>query len=273
MAELVRRCRPLLGTFVEVTADRADAIEAAFGAIGQVHRLMSAHDRDSDVSRINRFAHLEPIEVNVWTALAIEQALCWSRMSSGIFDVVRAGKSALRSGLVPRHSDQPQPEAAHWTWLELQGASVRLLRPGCIDLGGIAKGFAVDQAVAALRRSGATRGLVNAGGDLLCFGEEPWTVAVADPLTRRPMVELGLRNEAVATSAVIDGSTAHLLGANRWTSVTVRAGNACAADALTKIVWAAPGNLRELVEEAGVSAFGIYADGRLEDISAEALAA
>jgi thiamine biosynthesis lipoprotein len=201
----MRRCRPLLGTFVEIDADRADAIAAGFGAIECVHRLMSAHDPDSDISRINRFAHREPVEVHAWTALVIERALLWSQASCGVFDVVRAGKTALRTGLLPRHADQPLPEASHWTWLELQGRSVRLHRAGCIDLGGIAKGFAVDRAVAAMRCAGASGGLVNAGGDLFGFGREPWAAAVVEPLTRRPAVELELRNEALATSAIIDG--------------------------------------------------------------------
>lgn len=273
MAEPVRRCRPLLGTFVEVTADRAEAIEGAFAAIAQVHRLMSAHEPDSDVSRINRFAHLQSVEVHAWTARVIEAGLSWSKRSGGAFDIVGAGKAAVERGLIPHHADQPPPDAAHWTCLETKGASVRLLRRGCIDLGGIAKGFAVDQAVAAMRRVGATRGLVNAGGDLSGFGEESWPVAVLDPLTRRPAVKLRLRNEAIATSATIDGSGAHLLGGGRWVSVTVRAASACTADALTKIVWAVPANLRELLEEAGASAFGICSDGRTEHLGAKALAA
>jgi thiamine biosynthesis lipoprotein len=273
MAEPLRRCRPLLGTFVEVAADRDNAIEAAFAAIGQVHRLMSAHEPDSDVSRINRFGHVREVKVHEWTARAVERAFSWSKRSKGAVDIVAAGKAAIEHGLIPRHADQPLPEAAHWTWLEAQGACVRLLKPGCIDLGGIAKGFAVDRAVEAMRRAGATRGLVNAGGDLFGFGEEPWTVAVVDPLTRRPAVEFRLRNEAVATSAIIGGSSAHLLGGGRLLSVTVRAATACSADALTKIVWAAPANLRELLDQAGASAFGIRSDGGIEEISSEALAA
>ena len=267
----MRRCRPLLGTFVEIDADRG--IEAGFAAIERVHRLMSAHEPDSDVSRINRFAHIEPIAVDPWTARVIERALHWSKLSYGAFDIVRAGRSAVVGGRLPRHAGQPAPEAAHWTWLEIQGVSVRLLKAGCIDLGGIAKGAAVEQAVSAMRAAGATQGLVNAGGDLAAFGPQPWVVAVADPVTRRPIVELSVSNEAVATTAVIDGSSAHLTDESPWTSVTVRAANACDADALTKIVWVAPANVRDVLAHARASAFGIRADGRVEDIVAEALAA
>jgi thiamine biosynthesis lipoprotein len=267
----MRRCRPLLGTFVEIEGDHG--IDEGFAAIERVHRLMSAHEPASDVSRINRFAHLGPVAVDPWTARVIERALFWSKLSAGPFDIVRAGKSAVEGGRIPRHADQPVPEASHWTWLEIQSASVRLLNAGCIDLGGIAKGFAVDQAVAAMREAGATRGLVNAGGDLAAFGDEPWPVAVADPISRRPVVELDVCNAAIATSARIDGSTAHLPPGGRWESVTVRARKCCDADALTKVVWTAPADLHELLARAGASAFGIRADGRVEDIAAEALAA
>jgi thiamine biosynthesis lipoprotein len=234
---------------------------------------MSAHEPNSDVSRINRLAHVSAVEVADWTALVLERALFWSKRSEGTFDVVRAGKTALARGDLPRHADQPEAEASHWTWIELQGPWVRLLKPACIDLGGIAKGFAVDQAVEAMREAGATRGLVNAGGDLAAFGPKPWPVAVADPVGRRPIVELAVCDAAIATSGLIHGSSAHLPPGARWQSVTVRAAKCCDADALTKIVWTAPSNLHELVARAGASALGIRADGRVEDIAAEAVAA
>jgi FAD:protein FMN transferase len=269
----MRRCRPLLGTFVEIEADSAAAVGAGFAAIERAHQLMSAHEQGSDVSRINRFAHRAPVEVDAWTGLVIERALFWSKQSGGTFDVVRAGKSAIEHGLLPRHPEQPVPEAGHWTWLEAQGASIRLLKPGCIDLGGIAKGFAVDQAVAAMRRAGASRGLVNAGGDLFGFGPEPWRVGVVEPHTRRPVVELAVRNGAIATSALVGSSAEHLQRSGQWISVTVRATHAIDADALTKIAWAAPADLSDLLRQARASAFGILADGRIEDIGRQALAA
>lgn len=266
------RCRPLLGTFVEVTADRDDAIEAAFEAVEKVHRLMSAHEAESDVSRINRFGHLRAVEVHDWTARVIERALFWSKRSEGAFDVLRAGKTALERLLLPRHSDQPQPEAAHWTWLEIQGASVRLLKPGCIDLGGIAKGFAVDRAVDALRAAGCERGLVNAGGDLRGFGPEPWPAIVVHPLRRDPMAAIDLRDEALATSAGLRTEERRLtfdhLGGARpdWVSVSIVARTACDADALSKIAWREGPNANPLLADVGAKALALTADGEIATI-------
>jgi thiamine biosynthesis lipoprotein len=266
-----RRCRPLLGTFVEMMADREDAIEAAFTAIQKIHRLMSAHEPDSDVSRINRFGHLRSVDVHDWTSRVIERALFWSKRSESAFDVVHAGRAALEKELLPRYADQPRPEAAHWTWLEIQGPSVRLLKPGCIDLGGIAKGFAVDRAIDALRQSGCARGLVNAGGDVRGFGSVTWPISVVDPLSRRPVVEVELLNEALATSAGVPSSSGrlnfdHLGGKGRWVSVTVVTRNACDADALTKIVWARGARGDVLLDEAGAKALAITAAGEIETL-------
>jgi thiamine biosynthesis lipoprotein len=267
------RCRPLLGTFVEVTADRGEAIDAAFAAVERVHRLMSAHEPDSDISRINRFAHIDPIRVDPWTALVIERALFWSKRSEGAFDLVRAGKAALGHGLLPRHDDQPEPIAAHWTWLEVQGSSVRLLKPACIDVGGIAKGFAVDRAIDALRHAGCERGLVNAGGDLRGFGSEPWPVRVVHPLTRQRIAEVELRDAALATSAGLRADNGlnfdHLGGGEcRWVSVSVQARTACDADALTKIVWNSGDGAAALLDQVDAKAFGITRNGEVEPIGA-----
>jgi thiamine biosynthesis lipoprotein len=274
----MRRCRPLLGTFVEIDCDRPEAIDSAFSAIERVHRLMSAHEPDSDLSRINRFAHIGPIDVDPWTALVIERALFWSKRSEGAFDVVRAGKVAITSGYLPRHRDQPRPDAAHWTSLELHACSARLLKPACVDLGGIAKGFAVDRAVDALRDAGCERGLVNAGGDLSCFGPGPWPVSVVDPLSRAAVADVAIENGGLATSAGLRDragklSFDHLGGAGgRWTSVSVRARTACDADALTKVVWGQGRDSVDLLAEVDATALLISADGKLDAIGAEVLA-
>lgn len=268
---MLRRCRPSLGTFVEITATDEDAIEAAFEAIAQVHWLMSAHEVDSDLSRINRFAHLRAVEVHEWTTLVLERAIYWARQSDGAFDPLKAGRAALKHHLIPHHADQPQPDASDWTSLELQGRSVRLLRPACVDLGGIAKGFAVDRAIDALKEAGCDQGLVNAGGDLGGFGAQPWSVTIVDALTRSAMAEVKISDSALATSAGLrtgeELSFDHVGGSNyRWTSVSVLATTACDADALTKLVWAAGERLDFVLETNGAKAIGITANGAVEPV-------
>lgn len=275
----MRRCRPLLGTFVAIDSDRPDAIDAAFAAIERVHTLMSAHDPESELSHINRFAHRAPVPVSDWTAVVIDRALHWSRVTNGRFDVVRAGRVAFERGDLPHHADQPQLATADWSVIQLTEGAVSLAQPACLDLGGIAKGFAVDRAVDALKAQGATRGLVNAGGDLRGFGSEAWTVEVVDPATHQPLVVIDVRDQALATSAGLvreDSSLAfdHLPNRDtRWTSVTVRAPLACDADALTKAVWSGATEADEWLENAGALAFALRKDGQVEAIGREAVAA
>lgn len=269
----MRRCRPLLGTFVEVDCGDASAGAAAFASIEQIHGLMSAHDPDSDLSEINRTAHRVAVPVSDLTEEVLRRAMRWASLSGGAFDIVRAGGKAVARGALPLHPGQPRPDpAADWRAIRLEDGAVTLDRPACLDLGGIAKGYAVDLAIGTMQRTGATRGLVNAGGDLRGSGDEPWAVAVSDPLTRRPLVTLMLRNQALATSAGLPKSVAELDFAHlpesskRWLSVTVRAPRACDADALTKIVWAIGDAAEGLLIDHGANAFAIDVDRQVRPI-------
>ena len=128
--------------------------------------------------------------------------------------------------------------------------SVRCRRRLSVDLGGIAKGFAVDQAVGVLRRAGLPWGLVNAGGDLRAFGSRTWPLHVRHASAPGQLISLGeISRGAVATSApyfsehrerrrivsaLFDPRDRHFVtGA---ISATVFAPTALVADALTKIV-------------------------------------
>lgn len=268
MAERLTRCRPLLGTFVEVTADSESAVLAAFEAIEGVHNLMSAHEPDSDVSRINRFAHLREVEVHAWTASVLDRARHWSRQSEGAFDVVAAGAAAIASGYLPRHPDQPQPQSRSWSHLQVTEHAVRFSAPGCIDLGGIAKGFAVDRAIEAMKAAGAQFGLVNAGGDIAGFGPQPWPVQVVQPATRLGLANVAVANGAIATSSLQpDGSDAHLLRRSiEFVSATVCAPNATDADALAKIVLCGSPLAPRCLEMADAQAFVIGRHGTVSAV-------
>lgn len=256
-----QRARPLLGTLVEIGAagESASAVQAAiaraFGAVEMVHALMSYHDPDSEVSRINRHAFERPVPVNQHTWRVLTMARDMSEASGGLFDITVAPTLA-RLGFLPRHPGFPrisgQGDWRHVTLLP--GNFVRLMRRLRIDLSGIAKGYAVDLAIQALTGSGMTAGRVNAGGDLRVFGNVAQTIHVRHPLspTRMlPLVELSAG--AAATSAgyytsrrhhgrmitpLIHPHTREACGTER--SVTVLAQDCMTADALTKVVHADP---------------------------------
>ena len=283
-SDKVRRARPLLGTFVEIEAAGAAkskmdaAIDAAFEAVAQVHRLMSFHEDDSDVSRLNREAWLRPVKVDAGTFRVLEAAVELHRRSKGIFDIAIAA-TLQNMGLLPRPDGDP-PAAVDGRLFDsielLEDLMVRFgHRDVRIDLGGIAKGFAVDRALEVLRGFGLASGLVNAGGDLAAFGREPQTIHIRHPCDpRRLMCRVEITDEALAStarrfdllssaettgSAIIDPATGK--PTDVIDGATVRAGSCMMADALTKIVMICGTEAIEWLELHNASALLISSDG------------
>jgi len=287
-AEL-RRARPFLGTLVEVratapTAAQAErAVRAAFAAIERVHHLMSFHEPSSDVSRLNRTATRRPVRVHAWTYTVLRRAQSLHLATHGLFDITTA-TALMRAGWLPRTNPLPAAGGSSADILLHAGRFVRFQRPLLIDLGGIAKGYAVDRAVAALRRSGATGGIVNAGGDLRVFGPGPELVHVRRPESPGSLVPLlTVRNGAIATSSYYFAPR-RLRGILRApihhpfrrqfvaaeSSVSVLAAECWLADALCKIVWLTGAAALPLLQRYGASARilgGRTGPGQLEDRS------
>jgi len=284
----MRRARPLLGTFVEIEAsgpDRAEvnrAVDAAFEAVAAVHRLMSFHDSESDVSRLNREAFDRPVMVHAWTFRVLETSVELHHRSNGVFDVAVA--PALQSmGVLPKlDTDAPiDAQARTPDAIELRnGQMVRFRhRQARIDLGGIAKGFAVDRALEALRESGSLAwGLVNAGGDLAAFGAQVQSAHVRYPRDPgRVVCRVEFANEALASTArrfdpfrSVETSGSAIIGpdgqapANAIDGVTVRAPSCMIADALTKIVAISGTDAAGLLELYNASALLITSDGEVQ---------
>lgn len=291
----IRRARPLLGTFVEVAVAGAPnsemeaAVDAAFAAVAAVHRLMSFHEADSDVSRLNRDAASGAVRVHEWTCRVLEAALDLNARTAGAFDIAIA-PALQKLGLLPavpasgspplwdEGAETPPRPPFHLREVIrlLPQSRVRFADRGVmIDLGGIAKGFAVDRAVDALRRHGMTDGLVNAGGDLSVFGPRRHAVDIRDPCRpTRPLCRVALCNAALASSggrfdplhsdqasapAIVDSVSGRPAHAN--SGATVCAPDCMIADALTKVVMNAGEGAAALLEHYGASALLVSAQG------------
>jgi thiamine biosynthesis lipoprotein len=254
-----RRARPLLGTLVEVTvaeagahADADAAIAAAFEAVERVHKLMSFHDGTSDISRFNRAAvgASVPVDMRTWEVLAL--ALRVQEASAGAFNIACAQRLVEWGCLPAPSSTHPAFDATRPVFTLEPGGGVRKVSDGWIDVGGIAKGYAVDLAVEALKEAGIAGACVNAGGDLRAFGARAFAVQVRDPRAPgRAGLHLDVSDEALATtasyfsarqagaqrvSALVDGRSGAAL--DLPCSVTVIAPSCALADALTKPVLA-----------------------------------
>ncbi len=280
----IRRARPLLGTIVEIRAGartpaRAErALRTGFAAIARVHALMSFHEPTSDLSRLNRHAAQRTVRVHAWTYRVLRHARELHAKTGGLFDIATA-PALVRGGWLPRTTPAlPRAGATAADIKLLPARRVRFSRPLLLDLGGIAKGFAVDQAVAALRRAGATAGVVNAGGDLRVFGGRNERIHVRLPGSPGQLVALAeLRAGAGATSAhyfsrrrlrgqwrtpIVDPRRHRPAGEAR--SVTVFARECWLADALCKVVWLAGANARPLLAACGACARVLKAPARRE---------
>jgi thiamine biosynthesis lipoprotein len=284
-SDSVRRTQPLLGAFVEIAAAGAErerleqAIDEAFAAVAQVHRLMSFHDPHSDVSRLNREASIRAVPVHTWTYQVLEMAIELHRQSAGVFDVTVA-PLLQQCGLLPRGDDDPAPgmdQPSAEGALELLGKGrVRYWHPRIrIDLGGIAKGFAVDRALHVLRQHGLTRGLVNAGGDLAAFGPQPELVHIRHPANAGCVLgSAAIANAALASSgrtfdllqlaaagdcAVFDPVTQRPV--RRIIGTTIRAPCCMVADALTKVVMTMGEGAESLLRRYRASALFVLESG------------
>lgn len=246
----------------EHTATNAAA--AAFERIEQLNAILSDYDPDSELNRLaagSPHDQPQPVSPELWTVLHAAQQL--SRQSQGAFDVTvgpltRLWRRSRRQGeLPPPERLTPALAAVDFEQLQLdvEQKSVRLARADMrLDLGGIAKGYAADEALAVLARHGIARALVDGSGDV-ALGDPPpgkraWRVGVA-PLRPDgpPSLHLRLANRAVATSGdawqhvVIDGVRySHIvdpktgLGLTHQGAVTVVAPTAMLADAFASAV-------------------------------------
>ena len=284
-----------MGTAIEVelfATDRARA-EVAIGAVmAEMHRIdatMSPHKPTSELSLVNAGAAERPVTVSAGMFGLLARALEFSRLSGGVFDITFAGAGHLydyRAGIAP---DAAALAAAtplvNWRHVQLDPAtrSVRFARPGVrIDLGGFAKGHAVDNAIAILQRLGIAHAMVAAGGDSHVLGSRggrPWTVAIRDPRREGDVVAvLPLEDVSISTSGDYerfferDGVRCHHLLDPRTgvsphgvRSVTIIADDGLTTEAFSKTVFVlgVEEGLRFVEAHAGVDAVIVDAQGAL----------
>jgi FAD:protein FMN transferase len=240
------------------------ASQAAFERFRQLNAVMSAYDPESELRRLADTAgegKTVPVSDDLWRVLRRADEV--SRRSDGAFDVtvgpvVRHWRRARRLREMPaEHVLREALDAVGYRHIRFddERRAVELLKPGMrLDLGGIGKGFAADEALRVLRRHGIESALIDAGGDIVVGDPPPgrpgWKIGVA-PLdaTEAPSQFLWLARASVATSgsawqaAVIDGVRySHIvdprtgLGLTDSSSVTVVAPDGATADALASAV-------------------------------------
>ena len=268
---LVSKSTTAMGTQVSISVFTGDdegaqrVIDNALDEVVRIERLMTTWRDDSEVSRLNAAAGKMPVTISDETMAVLEMSQQSSAWSGGAFDVTYYGLHGLwkfdedlekripdaadvkaRLPLIDWHKLKLDPKR-HTAFLEKVGMAV--------NLGGIAKGYAVDRMADILRRGGFPDALVQAGGDLLCAGTKggkPWTAGIRDPRGGWKDVFAGIRLEDHAFSTAGDYERYFVLGGKRYhhildprtgmpamasRSVTVYAKTALLADALDDAIF------------------------------------
>jgi len=249
-------------------AGALQAIERGFAAVAEVHRLMSFHEPDSDVSRLNRAGAGGAIMVDPQTFAVLEQAQRMAEDSSGIFDITIAS-DLVAWGFLPKPEERLPDPAASWRDIELTAPNnVRFHRPLWIDLGGIAKGYAVDQAMHAMALPGGAQCSINAGGDIRIAGPAAERILLRASNGGDAVPILEIENASLASSggrdhqreisgkAVgphLDGTTRGSVGTRSFVSVVAE--DCMIADALTKIVLAQGAAASDLLKRHDATAY------------------
>lgn len=243
----------------------AAAAEAAFQRVARLNDLLSDYDTDSELSRLSRTSGggaVVKVSEDLWRVL--ERAQRVAGQSDGAFDIT-VGPCVSLWRKARREHKMPDPlrlaealQAVGWRKLRLDARrrTAQLLVPGMkLDLGGIAKGYAVDEALKVLRQHGITRALVAGAGDL-AVGEPPpgrpgWRIELAplDVTNAPPAKFVLLKNAALATSGdvfqhlefegrryshIVDPRTG--IGLTDHSLVVMIAGDCMTADSLSKVV-------------------------------------
>jgi thiamine biosynthesis lipoprotein len=294
-AEWRAREEAIMGTRIAVEAWHEDpaaadsAIEAVMAEMRRVDALMSHYKPRSELSQVNAHAAEGPVKVQPELAALIRRALEFSALTGGAFDITYASVGYLYDYRAHERPTEDQIAArlpaVNWRLVEVdpEASTVRFARAGVrIDLGGIAKGYAVDRGIAILAGLGIRHGTVTAGGDSRILGDRlgrPWIVGIRHPDDRQRVVaRIPLVDAALSTSGdyeryfdedgeryhhIIDPKTGH--SARGLRSVTIIGPDATLTDGLSTSVFVMGAERGlELVERLGdVDAVLVTADGRV----------
>ncbi len=234
------------------------AIEAVLSEMRRIDAAMSTYKPSSEVSQLNRLAAKEPVKTSPELFELLAKALQYSRDTDGAFDITYASVGYMYDFRQRRRPDETSIQRAlaavdyRHIVLDRTTRTVRFTHPDVrIDLGGIGKGHAVDQAIAALQARGITRALVTAGGDSRIIGDRfghPWVIGIRHPDRKDEVIlRIPLEDAAFSTSGdyeryfdedgvryhhIIDPRTGH--SASKVRSATIIGPTATRTDGLSK---------------------------------------
>ena len=261
----------LMGTTVNITAvadDKEQAQQAIIAAIKQIKAIesvMSYYDSNSQLSDVNNRAYHEAVPVGNELFEVVQRSIEFSNLTEGAFDctiapLLELWRDAARIGFKPTAAELEEINkhiGSDKIILDVNKRTIKFTSEKTrIDLGGIAKGYAIDKAIEAMTCGGVKGGLIDAGGDIRCFGKagnkKKWLIALQDPQSQDNtdgIWTFALKDAAITTSGdyyryiVIEGEKmSHIIDPTAKTSakglrsVSIIAPNATTADALSTAI-------------------------------------
>ena len=264
------RTLKLMGSRYEITvfannqAEGDRYIDMAVNEISRIEKLISSWDPNSQTSTINNNAGVAPVKVDTELFLLIERAIQISKITDGAFDISYAAMDKIWK-FDGSLQEMPTEDIIRQSVakvgykniiLNKEEGTVFLKLPGMkIGFGAIGKGYSADKAKDRLMKEGVVAGMINASGDLNCWGKKPdgspWLVGITNPLNKNKVFSwFPIENSAVVTSGdyekfvVLNGKRyAHIIDprtgipASGLTSVSIFAPKAELADALATSVF------------------------------------
>lgn len=244
------RCKPLLGTYVEISVESelefdelAQLSNLGFSAIEEIQAIMSFHDETSELSKINRKAFIQRVPVTNHLQKILLFCITLSEQTEGMFDVSIA-PHLIKKGLLPKPASQ-QVHTGTWADIHLSKGQITFNRPLLIDLGGVAKGYAIDYALSVMQQFDADAFItINAGGDLVTNHWKNQSVLIPAQSKNTIPQKIKMLNQAIATSSyryVEKSHQGHIINPRSGEShpidgsISVFAPCCMSADALTKV--------------------------------------
>ncbi|MCX8082270.1 MAG: FAD:protein FMN transferase [bacterium] len=208
----ISREEPALGTFISITTEKTPNCEIildnAFSLIKDIEKKFSRFISDSEISRLNRNKKIDASEDLIYV---IKKSIEISRITGGAFDItvlplIKLYKESEKKG-IPPSAEEIKHILKYIGYKKIKIKDKYILIPEGteLDTGGIAKGYIVDKVALFLKQQGLKNGLINAGGDIYCFGKNPdgekWKIGIRDPFNKEKTLKiLYLSNCGIATS-------------------------------------------------------------------------
>jgi thiamine biosynthesis lipoprotein ApbE len=298
-ARFIHKKKYIMGTVFEIVVygesmkQASEAIDQALQEVVRLDDVMSDYKPDSALSRLNHSPHSGPQTIPPDLYRIIGEALQYSQLSGGKFDVtvgplVNLWKAAIRGGPTPSSGEEEKVRACvGYQKIELLPPDRIWLHSPCtqIDLGSIGKGYALDRAADVLRSYGISRALLDAGGStIVAMGAPPgqagWLVHLRDPSNNLdPQVVLSdssvSTSEQTQPSLLRRESAGHIIDPDKGVpvrtpfAVSAVAGTGTASDALsTTLLLVGPQKGKELLKNVkGAAAIWVSRDGQIQQIS------